>query len=118
MVRIAAGVAIIFGLLTIFSGARALFGSADMGAVVDFVLRFNFIAGFAYVAAGIGLWRGDRWAPALSVAILIATLAVFAAFGWHVLSGQPYENRTVGAMTLRSAVWAVIASVAPKSAGR
>ncbi|MDO5706569.1 MAG: hypothetical protein Q4G49_16085, partial [Paracoccus sp. (in: a-proteobacteria)] len=86
----------------------------DMGAVVGFVLWFNFLAGFAYIAAGIGLWRGARWAPALSVAILIATLVVFAAFGWHVLSGRPFEARTVAAMTLRSLVWAVIAVVASR----
>ncbi len=38
-------IAITFGLLTIVSGARALFGGADMGAVVPFVLWFNFLAG-------------------------------------------------------------------------
>ena len=48
-------VAIIFGLLTIVSGGGALFGKADMGAVVPFVLWFNFFAGFAYVVAGFGL---------------------------------------------------------------
>ena len=112
MTRAAAIVAIIFGALTILSGGRALFGGADMGAVVGFVLLFNFAAGFAYVAAGAGLWRGDRWAAPLSVAILVATLLVFAAFGWHVLSGRPYEARTVGAMILRSVVWAAISAVA------
>ena len=111
-VRIAAGVAIVFGLLTILSGGRALFGTADMGAIVRFVLVFNFCAGFAYVGAGVGLWRGDSWAAGLSLAILAATLLVFAAFGWHVLSGGAWETRTLGAMTLRSVVWAAIAVTA------
>ncbi len=53
-VTIAAVVAVIFGLLTIFSGGRALFGGADMGAVVPFVLWFNFLAGFAYVSRRLG----------------------------------------------------------------
>lgn len=109
--RIAAAIAIVFGLLTLVSGGRALFGGADMGAVVGFVLWFNFLAGFAYVLAGVGLWTGRPWAPPLSLAILLATLLVFAAFGWHVLSGKPYEARTMGAMTLRSLVWAAIAAV-------
>jgi len=43
---IAASVAIVFGALTIVAGGRALFGGADMGAVVPFVLWFNFCAGF------------------------------------------------------------------------
>ena len=59
---LAAAIAVVFGALTIFAGGRALFGGADMGAVVPYVLWFNFLAGFAYVAAGLGLWRGAGWA--------------------------------------------------------
>lgn len=109
---IAAAIAVTFGLLTIVSGGRALFGGVDMGAVVPFVLWFNFLAGFAYVLAGIGLWRGTRWAPMLSLGIAVATVAVFAAFLWHVGSGGAWEARTMGAMILRSGVWMVIATLA------
>lgn len=108
--RIAAGVAIFFGGLTVLSGGRALFGGADMGDVVAFVLWFNFFAGVAYVVAGIGLWGGRRWAVALSAAIVAATGLVFAALALHILRGGAYEARTVGAMTLRTLVWAVIAA--------
>jgi hypothetical protein len=109
---IAASVAVIFGVLTIVSGGRALFGGADMGAVVPYVLWFNFMAGFAYVMAGIGLWRDASWAPALSLVIALATAAVFGAFLWHVQTGGSYEMRTMGAMTLRLAIWAGIAALA------
>ncbi|MFA5539797.1 MAG: hypothetical protein WDA23_11390 [Gemmobacter sp.] len=112
---IAAGVAVVFGLATIASGGRALFGGADMGAVVPFVLWFNFAAGFAYVLAGAGLWRGTRWAPALSIGIAAATAAVFAAFLWQVWQGTAHETRTTAAMTLRLAVWVAIAAVAVRS---
>ena len=110
--RIAGGVAIAFGVLTIFSGGRTLLGSADMGAVVPFVLWFNTLAGLAYVVAGLGLWQGRRWAWPLSFAIFAATLSVFAAFGLHVAQGGAFEMRTVFAMTLRSTVWGWIAWVA------
>jgi hypothetical protein len=109
-------VAIVFGLLTIASGARALFGGADMGAVVPFVLRFNFLAGFAYVVAGLGLWYRTGWATGLAIAIALATAAVFAAFLWQVWSGTAYEARTMGAMGLRLAIWVMIAIVAKASA--
>lgn len=110
--RIAGGVAIAFGVLTIFSGGRTLLGSADMGAVVPFVLWFNTLAGLAYVVAGLGLWQGRPWAYPLSLAIFAATLLVFAAFGLHVAQGGAFEMRTVFAMALRSTVWGGIALVA------
>lgn len=109
---IAAIIALVFGVLTILSGGRALFGGADMGAVVSYVLWFNFFAGFAYVAAGVGLWRSLAWAPALSVIIATATGAVMLAFLWRVWQGGAYETRTMGAMLLRLAVWVTIAFIA------
>ena len=109
---VAAGIAAVFGILTVFAGGRALFGGVDMGAVVPFVLWFNFCAGFAYVAAGIGLWRGAGWAPGLAVVIAVATAAVLAAFLWHVARGGAWEPRTMGAMILRTGVWGVIAALA------
>lgn len=110
--RAAAIVAALFGLATIASGGNALFGGPAArqaaGAYVPFVLWFNFLAGFAYVAAGAGLWLRRRWAAMLALVIAGTTLLVFAAFGVHVLNGGAYEVRTAGAMTLRSLVWIAI----------
>lgn len=113
---IAAIVALVFGALTILSGGRALFGGlearAAMGDAVPFVLWFNFLAGFAYVIAGIGLMLQHRRAVWLSITILAGTALVLVFFGVHVLQGGAYEMRTVGAMTLRTLVWAAISVVA------
>lgn len=112
----AAGFAVIFGALTIMSGGNVLFGGEEAlqaaGNVVPFVLWFNFLAGFAYVLAGIGLFLKMRWAAWLSAAILAGTAAVFAAFAIHMFQGGAYEMRTLGAMTLRTIVWAFIAWIA------
>ena len=116
--RVAGVAAIAFGSLTLISGGSALFGAVDMGAVVPFVLRFNFIAGFAYVIGGLLLMIGHRLALPVALIILIATAAVFAAFGWRVLAGDAFEMRTVGAMTLRTLFWAVMVWVAMKALGR
>ena len=109
-------VAVGFGLLTIKEGGTILFGDAAAraaaGNYVPFVLWFNFLAGFAYVIAGIGLWRQQRWAAWLAVAIAAATALTFAAFGVHVYSGGGYEPRTVIAMSLRTLVWVTIAAIA------
>ena len=118
--RIAAVLAVGFGLLTIKSGGAVLAGgdaARAAGQVVPFVLWFNFLAGFAYVAAGVGLWFRRRWAAWLAVGLAAATLATFAAFGVHVATGGGYETRTVWAMTLRSAVWVVIAVLACRTLG-
>lgn len=113
-VSIAAGVAVAFGLASVVSGGRALFGGVDMGAVVPFVLWFNFVAGFAYLLAGIGLWLGTAWAPALSIGIATATAMVLAFFLWHVWRGGAYESRTMAAMVLRLGIWVAISTVAVK----
>jgi len=117
----AALVAVAFGVVTVIVGGKTLFGGSEIrvaaGNVVPFVLWFNFIAGFAYVVAGIGLFVWKRWAARLSAAIAIATIAVFVAFGVHVLFGGAFEPRTVGAMTLRSAVWIAIGIGACRALG-
>ncbi len=107
--------AIAFGLLTLKEGGTVLFGGeaarAAAGHFVPFVLWFNFLAGFAYVIAGAGLWLRQRWAVWLAIAIAISTLLVFAAFAMHIAGGGAWEQRTLVAMSLRSIVWIVIAAI-------
>lgn len=111
VIRIAALLAGVFGVLTIKEGSAVLFGGTQAGAYVPFVLWFNFLAGFMYVAAAFGLWLRKRWATWLAVLLAGATAIVFAAFGIHVASGGAYEMRTVWAMTLRTGVWTAIAAM-------
>lgn len=108
--------AVAFGLLTIKEGSTVLFvdgaGRAAAGNYVPFVLWFNFCAGFAYVIAGVGLWKQHRWAMWLAVAIAAGTALTFAAFGMHVYLGGAWEQRTVIAISLRTLVWVSIATMA------
>ena len=111
-IKIAAILALVFGALTILSGGSALFADLDMGSVLPFVLWFNFIAGFAYVLAGVGLILERPWAPWLAMAIALATALVALRFAVHVIQGKPFEMRTVGALALRCGVWVWISLVA------
>jgi len=115
-IRLVALLAIGFGVLTLKEGGAVLFvdGAARQtaGHYVPFVLWFNFLAGFAYIVAGIGLWLRRRWAARLALAIAIATALVFLGFGLHVALGGAWEHRTPIAMTLRTLVWAGIAILA------
>ena len=109
LVKSLAVVAVLFGLLTVLSGGRTLFGGEAArlaaGAIVPFVLWFNFVAGFAYMVCGLGLRGRRRWSVPLAVFIAVATGLVFATFGVHAWNGAAYEARTVGAMALRTLLW-------------
>lgn len=114
--------ALVFGLLTIYSGGQVIFGPpAARGAAgnyLPFVVWFNFVAGFAYVVAAGGLLAGQRWAPRLALVIAAATALAFAAFGIFTLTGSPFEMRTVAAMALRTLLWAGIAWLSRSRSGR
>jgi hypothetical protein len=103
----------VFGVLSLKSGGEVLFidgaGREAAGNFLPFVVWFNFLAGFAYIAgaAGLILWRS--WIIPLAFSIVVLTIVVFIAFGVHILMGGAYEVRTVGAMSLRSLVWLGIA---------
>lgn len=113
---VASVVAVVFGVLTIVSGGNVLFGGAAAqaaaGNVVLFVLWFNFLSGFLYILAGVGIAMRRRWAIALSFALAAGIAVVFVLFGLRAYQGVDFEMRTVGAMALRLAVWIVIAAIA------
>ena len=108
-------IALIFGLLTIKSGGMVLFAEGEAhqaaGDYVPFVLWFNFMAGFTYLAAGIGLWLQRSWAALSAMLIAVFTVLVFIALGVHIYAGGAYEMRTIGAMSMRSIVWMSIALI-------
>lgn len=105
--------AVAFGVMTIISGGRALFGSMEsresVGNAVPFVLWFNFLAGFVYILAGTGLLMHRQWAVPASLFLAVSTILVFVAFGIHITGGGTFEMRTVAAMTIRSIFWIAVA---------
>ena len=111
--------AFIFGLMTVFSGGSVLFGPAEArewaGSYIQFVVWFNFLGGFAYVLAAIGLWQRKRWAANLTSLITAATAAAALGFTVVVLRGGAYEMRTVVALGFRFAFWAAIAVLAHRT---
>lgn len=112
-VWISAIVAILFGLLTIKSGGSVLFTDGEArqaaGNYVSFVLWFNFLAGFFYVATGIGIWLQKPWSATAATIIAVLTALIFAALGVYILNGGESEQRTTIAMALRTLVWTIIA---------
>jgi hypothetical protein len=114
--------AVVFGVVTVLTGSRALFGSlesrADFGNAVPFVLWFNFLAGFVYIVAGAGLLLSRRWAVHTSLFVTVFTILVFVAFGVHVIGGGAFERRTIGALTIRSLFWIALTIVSMRAMKR
>ena len=106
-------VAVVFGLMTIKSGGSVLFIDGEArraaGHYVEAIVWFNFLAGFLYIATGIGIWQRRSWAPRAALLLAFATLAAFAGLGLYIAGGGAYEQRTIAAMTLRLAIWTAIA---------
>ncbi|SDQ14386.1 hypothetical protein [Pseudovibrio sp. Tun.PSC04-5.I4] len=104
--------AVIFGAMTLISGGSVLFGPVEAqvaaGDYMPVVLWFNFLAGFLYIGAAIGIWLQRNWALGLSAFIAVATGLVALGFGFQVSQGVAYGMRTVGALALRIGVWIVI----------
>jgi len=110
--KIIATIALAFGAMTLFSGGSVLFGPdsarQSAGAYMPFVLWFNFVAGFAYIAAAVGILLGRGWAFGLSLTIAVLTGVVGLIFAGYAMSGAPFEMRTVGALTLRTGFWSLM----------
>ena len=108
--RPAAIAAAIFGVATIVTGAGTLFGPEPTpGSVVLFVLWFNFLAGFAYLAGACALYRRLPWALGAAIAIAAATTLVALGFVVYTTAGGAFSWRTPGALLLRVGFWAAIA---------
>ena len=113
MRRILGLIAIAFGALTIVSGGSVLFGSEQVaqavGNAVTWVLWFNMLSGFVYIAAGLGILWSATWAPGLALAMAAALVLAWIGLLAHILTGGAFEVRTLGAMALRLGLWAAIA---------
>lgn len=112
-------IVILFGLITLKEGGSVALniGTArvDAGNYVPFVVWFNFLSGFVYITAGIGLWFKKTWASKLSIFLLSSILAVYTLLFIHILGGGLYETRTVFAMGFRALIWGVTAFVSFKT---
>lgn len=111
--RLMSIVAVAFGLMTILGGAGVLVEGDTARRVagdhVPFVIGFNFLAGFLYVAAGIGIWTRAGWSVVVSIGIVVGTADVLLALVVYALAGGSYEIRTMVAMALRTGVWLALA---------
>ncbi len=113
------GLAVVFGAVTVLSGASVLWGPPELraaaGDIVYPILWFNLLSGPAYMVAGAGIVLRRSWARALSRLIAAVIAAMLAVLVGLILAGNPWEPRTLAAMTVRLAFWLGAARVAATS---
>jgi len=113
---VVAALAALFGVATVVAGGRALFGPAAAraaaraasGSYPPAIVWFNFLAGFAYLAAAAGITMGRPWGARLALGIAVATGIALVAFALWAASGGPHEARTAAALPFRAVFWAIL----------
>lgn len=106
--KVLAGVAMLFGALTIFAGTRVL-GGADPGYIVFRpLLIYNTVMGFVYAGVGAIAWRSLKQGRKGAAAIFLVNLLVLAAIAVLYQSGTAVAVESLRAMTLRTFVWLLL----------
>ncbi|MBP6392511.1 MAG: hypothetical protein KA175_10500 [Flavobacteriales bacterium] len=101
-----ASVLLLFGALTLFLSTSVIFDlfgvRAREGNYVLVVVWANFIASILYVLAAVGVLAQRRWPAKVLLAAVVVLVGAAVVFAWHVYSGGPYEQKTIGALAFRT----------------
>lgn len=102
---VAAAVAVLFGVATIFAGGRVLLGSDPGYVVFRPLLIYNVAMGVAYIAAGLAILRSPNRGRYAAGAIFLLNLLVLVGIIVIHSSGGAVAVDSLRAMTLRTVVW-------------
>jgi len=105
---LAAAVAVLFGVATLFAGGRVLLGSDPGYEVFRALLIYNTAMGVAYLAAGVTIWHSVNAGRYAARAIFLLNLLVLVGILVVDRSGGTVAVESLRAMTLRTIVWLVL----------
>ena len=108
MQLLAAAIACLFGVVTLFAGGSVLLGSDPGYVVFRPLLIYNTIMGVAYLAAGITIWRSLIPGKYAAGAIFLLNILVLLGIILVYRSGGAVAVDSLGAMTFRTVVWLVL----------
>jgi hypothetical protein len=101
-------VALLFGVVTLFAGGRVLLGFDPGYVVFRPLLIYNTAMGFAYLAAGITIWRNVNAGRYAAAAIFLLNLLVLVAIIVIYRNGGAVAVESLRAMTFRTVVWLIL----------
>lgn len=122
IVKFAAIVSLLFGLITIFAGGSVIFDFFGMrakeGNYILFVVWANFICGFLYLFASYGFFKKKDWTKdILGIAIYILIAAFVVLIIW-IINNKPFETKTIFALSFRILVTFAFYWMARRMRGR
>lgn len=98
----------LFGALTLFMGSSVLFdwfGIREIeGNYVEFVVKANLFCGIIYLFASYDIWHNRMAGTYALLAAFFILLITFVFFINHINQGGLYEQKTVKAMSFRTAI--------------
>jgi len=110
--KIAAGVAVVFSLLTIVEGLEVLTGASQPDYIVLMpLLIYNVFMGFVGLIVGALLWLKHKWALTLTTIVVSTHLLVLLIVGVVYLSGDAVAIDSLKAMGTRTIIWLAITGV-------
>lgn len=114
--RAAAVVGGAFGLAGMVAGTRVLSGlDVPDYHVLRWLVVYNVVTSAVAAVVAVGLWRGRRWAAHAAMGLAGAHGLVLVGLAALRVIGTGVANDSLGAMGLRTAVWAVAAWTASRS---
>ena len=114
--KIAAGIAVIFSLLTIVAGSQVLLGMTQPAYIVlTPLLIYNVFMGFVGVMTGVAFWMNHKKAVILIKIVAGAHLVVLLTVVVIYFAAGAVARQSIQAMSLRVVIWAIIALVAWKT---
>ena len=114
--KIAAGIAVIFSLLTIVAGSQVLLGMTQPAYIVlTPLLIYNVFMGFVGVMTGVAFWMNHKKAVILIKIVAGAHLVVLLTIVVIYLAAVAVARQSIQAMSLRVVIWTIIALVAWKT---
>jgi hypothetical protein len=107
ILKIAAAIATLLGIMSVITGIRALTGSFDPGyESFSVLISYNVLMGIISVIAGYFIWKNHKQALLLSAIITIGHIAVLLSL--VTIFSNIIANQSVEAMIFRSVVWVLI----------
>jgi len=105
---LAAAIASLFGVATLFAGGRVLLGSDPGYVVFRPLLIYNTTMGVAYLVAGAAIWRNLILGKFMAGAIFLLNTVVLFGIILVYQNGGSVAMDSLGAMTLRTVVWLIV----------